>query len=441
MRKKLTVKKQNTVDDIVKDCIVFMTNYSITKFKNKTFKTLYNKQNLKTLMREHHIDAVIFENSINLGDKKIHYNKKYNSFTQSTEFEFESNIDSFDKKIKDILGSLNWVAQLFHSTDLLLDKKVMKIDAIFSMQSFLVSMRNTIYQIDPIIYTINGDVFVLYEMIHYSTGQPLKYNEIYGRKNDFNIANVDWYQYFKEDKINVQLKISDIIFNNITDFLCKIIKAKVSSHEYSFLHNILVVSNNIKNISNYFLRVLGNNNVEVKLKNINTADDFEYYTEANMGLVTRIDINSFPKAMFSAIVLESLKMNVFLNSIISFDIEDKLSKTINRKVYFELLLNSFDVPIITFNMLQQIKSTTLYTKQFEAVNFKINYLKYLQEKKKSKNATLLNILIFVMTFIGSIGTLEVLENKLCLPFKDSIIFLSIVYLIFGGIWIYFELKE
>lgn len=441
MRKKLTVKKQNTVDDIVKDCIVFMTNYSITKFQNKTFKTLYNKQNLKTLMREHHIDAVIFENSINLGDKKIHYNKKYNSFTQSTEFEFESNIDSFDKKIKDILGSLNWVAQLFHSADLLLDKKVMKIDAIFSMQSFLVSMRNTIYQIDPIIYTINGDVFVLYEMIHYSTGQPLKYNEIYGRKNDFNIANVDWYQYFKEDKINVQLKISDIIFNNITDFLCKIIKAKVSSNEYSFLHNILVVSNNIKNISNYFLRALGNNNVEVKLKNINTADDFEYYTEANMGLVTRIDINSFPKAMFSAIVLESLKMNVFLNSIISFDIEDKLSKTINRKVYFELLLNSFDVPIITFNMLQQIKSTTLYTKQLEAVNFKINYLKYLQEKKKSKNATLLNILIFVMTFIGSIGTLEVLENKLCLPFKDSIIFLSIVYLIFGGIWIYFELKE
>ena len=178
-----------------------------------------------------------------------------------------------------------------------------------------------------------------------------------------------------------------------------------------------------------------------KLKNINTADDFEYYTEANMALVTKIDINSFPEAMFSAIVLESLKMNVILNSIISFDIEDKLSKTINRKVYFEMLLNSFDVPIITFNMLQQIKSTTVYTKQLEAVSFKINYLKYLQDKKKSKNATLLNILIFVMTFIGSIGALEVLENKLCLPFRYSFIFLSIVYLIFGGIWIYFEFKE
>lgn len=92
-------------------------------------------------------------------------------------------------------------------------------------------------------------------------------------------------------------------------------------------------------------------------------------------------------------------------------------------------------------MLQQIKSTTVYTKQLEAVSFKINYLKYLQDKKKSKNATLLNILIFVMTFIGSIGALEVLENKLCLPFRYSFIFLSIVYLIFGGIWIYFEFKE
>lgn len=441
MSKKLTVKKQNTVDDIVKDCIVFMTNYSITKFQNKTFKRLHNKQNLKNLMSEHHIDAIIIEDLIYFGDTKIHYKIIYNSFTQSTEFEFESNIDSFDKKIKDILGNLTWVAQLFHSGDLLLDKKVMKIDLIFAMQSFLVSMRDTIYQIDPIIYTINGDLFVLYKMIDYSTGNPLKYNEIYGRKNDFNIANVDWYQYFKEDKIDEQLKISDIIFNNITDFLCGITKAKVSPHEYSFLHNILVVSNNIKNISNYFLRVLGNNNVEIKLKNINTADDFEYYTEANMALVTKIDINSFPEAMFSAIVLESLKMNVILNSIISFDIEDKLSKTINRKVYFEMLLNSFDVPIITFNMLQQIKSTTVYTKQLEAVSFKINYLKYLQDKKKSKNATLLNILIFVMTFIGSIGALEVLENKLCLPFRYSFIFLSIVYLIFGGIWIYFEFKE
>ena len=100
MSKKLTVKKQNTVDDIVKDCIVFMTNYSITKFQNKTFKRLHNKQNLKNLMSEHHIDAIIIEDLIYFGDTKIHYKKIYNSFTQSTEFEFESNIDSFDKKNK-----------------------------------------------------------------------------------------------------------------------------------------------------------------------------------------------------------------------------------------------------------------------------------------------------------------------------------------------------
>ena len=441
MYKKLLPTPPNNSNNDVNDCVVFMTNYSITKYQNGIFKSLNKKIKLKSLMDKYHIDAVVLENFIRLDDIRINYEKEYDSISQKTIFRFDKTIDAFDNEIKSKLDHLQWTISLFHSIGSLLDSNLMKIDMIFSMKSFLISTNNSIYQVDPIIYTINGDLFILYELIDFTSGLPIKHNDIFGRENNFNIVNVNWYQYFNEDRIEKSIKISDIIFNNIIDFISNISKIKYAPREYSFVHNILVLSNRIKNKNNYFLQVLGNNNVELTLNNINTSDAFEYYTEPYLGVVTNIDKKEFSYILYDAIILESLKMNIYLNSIISFETENKLSKTIDRRVYYELLLNILDAPIITCNLIQQIKNHELFKQRQEALDYKIKYLDYIQEKKRVKNTTLLNILIYVMTFIGCIGTLEVLDNEFGWPFKFTFIIISLIYVIFGTVWVYYELKE
>ncbi len=441
MYKKLLSKVPNVLNKDVTDCVVFMTNYSITKYQNRLFKSLNNKIKIKDLMDKHHIDALVFENFIRLDNIKINYEKRFDSILQNTIFQFDKIVETFDNEIKDKLDRLSWSLGLFHSISSLLDNRLMKIDFVVSMKSFIISKDNSTYQVDPIIYIINGDLFILFELIDFTNGKPIKYSDIYGRTNNYNILNVDWYQYFNEDRIEENIKISDIIFNNIMDFFSHITRIKFIQSEYSFVHNILVLSNKIRNINDYFLQVLGASNIELKLNNINTSDSFEYYTEPYLGVVTNIDKESLPFILYDTIILESLKMNIYLNSIISFDIENKLSKTIDRKVYLEMLLNISNAPIITCNLIQQIKNHELYIQRQEALNFKIKCLNYLQEKKKFKNATLLNILIYVMTFIGCIGTLEVLDNEFGWPFKLTFIIISIIYIVFGVVWVYYELKE
>lgn len=53
--------------------------------------------------------------------------------------------------------------------------------------------------------------------------------------------------------------------------------------------------------------------------------------------------------------------------------------------------------------------------------------------KKNRNPTILNILLYIISLFGSIGTLDVIEEKFGIPFKYS--FISVIVLCaFGGIW-------
>lgn len=53
--------------------------------------------------------------------------------------------------------------------------------------------------------------------------------------------------------------------------------------------------------------------------------------------------------------------------------------------------------------------------------------------KKNRNATILNILLYVISLIGAIGTLDVIEEHFEVPFEQGFIVVILLF-IFGLIW-------
>ena len=91
-------------------------------------------------------------------------------------------------------------------------------------------------------------LFINYELIDYKTGVPLKKDEIFGRNNNYNILQTEKICYINDNKFEDKVdKISDIIFNNISGCLEKVANNKYHIDSFSFVHNLFVVTDKLKN--------------------------------------------------------------------------------------------------------------------------------------------------------------------------------------------------
>ena len=104
-----------------------------------------------------------------------------------------------------------------------------------------------------------------------------------------------------------------------------------------------------------------------------------------------------------------------------------------NNMYLQNLFCSPNLPIETHNLLNCIKESVTYKKHFEALQLKISYLTVQNDLKKNRNATILNILLYVISLIGAIGTLDVIEEHFGVPFEQGFIVVILLF-IFGLIW-------
>ena len=87
-----------------------------------------------------------------------------------------------------------------------------------------------------------------------------------------------------------------------------------------------------------------------------------------------------------------------------------------------------DVPIITLNYIKNIKRLESYIHSEELIDFKISYLKLIQERKQIKNTKLMNILLYILAVIGG-------GNSICqfLGEKKTLLFVC-VFVVLGIFW-------
>lgn len=430
------------VDITPQDCVIFMTAYN-TDMRKKKLQMLSKKEAIRGLLISHRISSISSNGYTITRKGKLKYSTAFNTHKQSTEFKFD--VCEKNEKIEDYqdeIKKMSWLFSLSHSLELLVEMDLLKLSLSYNMEKFLVSVNSRFFQVDSIAFVLNGIVFVSFELIDYSTGVPLKKEEIYGRNNNYNIVPVDGIQYFDENEISEETRsIPDIIFENVQSFIGKMTHNKFHLDSYSYVHNILVLTDNVSDLQNYYLDVLQAKGIVFDFNNINTNDSFEYYSKDFMGVaITGIDENR-QEALFNGQMLEVYKMYIYIKQIVAYDVTNTLTETINRQAEIDLAMFTHGAPIITINAIDNIKKTESFKKRKDAIEFKISYLGLLQEKKKNRNALLLNILLFVLSFIGGISALQVFQDEFGWSFKISAIILTILFSGFGIYWVWKERKE
>ena len=431
--------ENNKMNENMQDVVIFMSAYKIDDYKKNIF-SCHKKMNFKKLLADYHILSFATDNTLLTPKGKLKYFANYNSENTVSTFNFEvCDVNEKKEDYEEEINNSGFLVKLTHSISVLLDKRKFKIPFFVNLESFYVDIASEKYKVEPLAFFLNSDVIICFELINYRTGIPLKYSDIYGRNKNYNIISVDAVRYSKDkDSIKIHKRIPEIIFENIACFLEQLLNKKFEVQRYSFVHNILVLSNNVEDVKEYFSKVLGVTNINLDINNINNNTAYNYYSQEYLGVVNMITDNNFSQALYDCQLLEALKMYILLEQIITYDIKQTYNETIDAKLSNEILLHLSGVPIITLNAIDNIKHTNTYRNNESNITLKISFLKLLNERKKNRNSILLNVLLYILAFVGGIDALEVLNNEFLLPFKHSFIAFSVVFFIFGVFWLWRE---
>lgn len=432
--------KIHTSEPWRKDTIVFMTAYNINKLTKK-LPSLRKKSGFEQLLKKHHISSFASDNTVVTSKGKVKYTITHDPITQSSKCNF--NVESKDKCLDDFqddLKGISWLLLLKHSTEKLFDKSLYEVSFCFNMKQFLVTINSELFQVDPLVFFLNGTAFVSYELIHFDSGIPLKSTEIHNIKSNYNTFPVENIRYFEEDSIfsSENRNISQIILNNVFSFLNELTNFKYAIDSFSYLHNTLIITNSQNDIKDYVQTVAGAILPDLSLANLSSTQDYSYFSFDSLGVITPLKSKDTSQIIFDGLLLESLKMYLLLHLIIDFEITETLDTTLDRKMHIERLLYPGSVPIITHNLIDNVKNTSSYKKYSAAIDFKINYLKMVQDRRLNTNSRLLNMLLYALTLMSSIGTIQTLEDKFNLSFSFGLI---VVGILFGGLGIFWLIKE
>ena len=220
MAQKVKVQRRGSLYPVGNDTVIFMAAYDVHEFK-RGFPHFWQRTRAKELMTQHHIASIATKDTVVFPTAKLRYTAEYAPIISNTSLHSQP----YDKKGKiedfqDSIGKLNWQLYMIHAVKALLDESLYKISFTFNLDSFLVYIGDELLQVDPVVFMMNGILFVNYELIHFKTGVPLTHSEIYGHFNNYNILPAKSMRYFDtESFINENKKISDIIFLNVRSFL------------------------------------------------------------------------------------------------------------------------------------------------------------------------------------------------------------------------------
>ena len=138
---------------------------------------------------------------------------------------------------------------------------------------------------------------------------------------------------------------------------------------------------------------------------------------------------TFNPILYSAIILESLKLYIHIFQNSNLENETDLRRSVRNDIYLQNLFCSPNLPIETHNLLNYIKESEPYKKHAEALHLKISYLTAQNELKKSRNSAILNVLLYIISLLSAIGTLDVIEAHFGVPFKYSFIIVVTLFIL------------
>lgn len=424
------------------DTVLFLSAYNPTRYKAtnwflRKFRNVVprKKKKIQFLLEKYHLSFVATDKIIASVDGKMEVKAQYDYVRQETRFSFRSKTSAEkETDTSDVLKDSGFYINLRHTQSILVDERYFKIEFTFWLEPFLVWINGQMYQIDAGAFMMNSVLFVVFKVIDYKTRKPLTKDDVKGKTGNYNLLPVEQYQFFNEEKpVEAGIKISEIIYDNISDFFWELASKCYRSQESSFVHDTLVVSNNIESVTDYFCKLMRTKAPVEPIKDISTVEIYKYYPQTGCSVISDFDCNNFNAVLYSAIILEALKLYIHIFQTSNLEHETDLRRLVRNDIYLQNLFCSPKFPIETHHLLNYIKESEPYKKHAEALHLKISYLTAQNELKKSRNSTILNVLLYIISLLSAIGTLDVLEAHFGIPFQYSFIVVVTLF-IFGLFW-------
>ena len=203
----------------------------------------------------------------------------------------------------------------------------------------------------------------------------------------------------------------------------------------------MVLSNKIESIEEYFCKLIGVKDLPIPLENISTTDNYQYYVQDGASVVTAFSQDDIDIPLYNAVMLESIKMYIYLFQIINTEIFSDMNKVARNNLYLENLFFAPSVPIETRNFLYYVYRSKSFQHRKEASKLKLAYMTAENESKKNRNGVLLNILLYIVSLCGAINALETLDNNMDIPFRCSFIIVISVFTLLGIRWGFVEFQR
>lgn len=417
------------------DTIIFMSAYETTKY-SKSKLPFMQKTKVDVLLDKHHLTYILINDKLVSFKGVLKLCAEHDYIRQSTSFSFTTinekhDIDDFEE----IVSNTGFCIKLLHAQSVLADSSYFNIDYYICMEPFLAHVGEHIFQIDPVIFSLNKVLIIAFEVIDFKTGIPLKKDDVFGKMGNFNLLTVSEFQYFGEDSTtSSNEKISEIIYKNVSNFFSEMTGKRFVPEDYSFIHNTLVLSNEIADVAEYFCNLISTRELPSPLENISTTENYRYYPQDGASVITSYNSDDIDIALYNGMLLEAIKLYVYLSQLINMEITTDMNRVIHSDLYLENLFYAPRVPIETHNLLSFIYNTNSFQHHKEAIKLKISYMMAENESKKNRNSVLLNILLYIVSLIGAVGTLDILESKLNISFKYSFTVVVLAFSILGIIW-------
>ncbi len=435
------LKQTDYLKDEKEDIVVFMVAYTLHDIEKKVRKTKHIND-LSEVMKKYHIQNYSANGFFHSTDNRAEYElvcENASDITPGIEFTLLG-VEQDDPSAEKIVNELVDTVSIECSCAGMLDSEHMKVSFSFKMEDFLATIDDIEYSVNPRAFVLNSMFFVAYSLKNNVTGKALCHNEIYGRKNNVGIQQVDKIIFLDGTTVIENKRISDVIMANVWGMFDELTRHRFELVSYGYSHNTLVISNNVSEPFVFFENVFNAELPRAYIRNISSSKVFEYFSCESIGLVTNFDYNEIKQWYSDVLILEAFKMLLLLEMITDFKLNSKLSDIIEHQTKLGYLFYPSRVPMVTLNVIESIKSTKSFKQCEEGVNYKIKALNLKRENQKNRNAIFLNVLLYVLALLGSYQTLQVLKEEFGISFGLWMIIITLVFIAFGVWWFIGEIK-
>lgn len=414
----------------------FMTAYDITKYTPKKHMGYKKDVNIRRLLGQYQIKHLYLDGVLYSPHGEVKMTQDFDHSTQKSAFLFAPNDASDDRvALSHVINDTGFLTELLSAHRRICDREYFSLNYEISLRSFYANTSEGIYYINPYVFSLKDALIISFEVLDDETKQPLSISDISAVVGNFNLLPIYGTRFQDEDNFTpYEGTIPDYIFDKIDSFLYDLDGGKRRAEEYSSLYNILALSNETGDVEADLCRLIGARSLDSPLENIGPQGLYAHYTQDMAAIITGYQPDDASAIYVTGILLEAIKMYIYLKQTINLEMTMDLQTVMRYDIYLENMFFAPHMKTETRNLLNFIYKTPTFTHHKEAVKLKIAYMTAQESSKKHRNTTLLNILLYLISLLGAIGTLETIERRLDVPFHISFWVVFGVFLIFGVVW-------